>query len=236
MAGRRDLFLRNRTMPGVVFDAIDTDGFQLSSSLDRDLTYSSSGGRSCITLRLDMAKQFNGIFREWLKFKSPDDRRTTIIWGRCIVHLSNPKFSGNVIHTSKVLRINRRKTFSIVETRNSHYVVLGPELKIPTGETTHPRDFVLAHRPEAPSPDQDGLLNAAINADPGCVKCGGTGVYSVNPDRTAICDRCCKHNVGWWQLEGGYGPDNGRWACKAGCGTIVDRPPAELEFLPRTTS
>src|SRR3546814_13952665 len=47
-------------------------------------------------------------------------------------------------------------------------------------------------------------------------------------------DLCCKHNRGWWQLEGAYGKDNGRWACKAGCGLILDTPPLELEFLPRT--
>ena len=35
------------------------------------------------------------------------------------------------------------------------------------------------------------------------------------------------------QAQTAYGPDNGRWACKAGCGIIVDSPPLELEFLPR---
>lgn len=34
-------------------------------------------------------------------------------------------------------------------------------------------------------------------------------------------------------LKGGYWPDNGRWACKAGYGFMVDRPPPVLQFLPR---
>lgn len=178
-----------------------------------------------------MAKQFNGIFREWLKFKSPDDPRTPLIWGYCLVHLSKPQFSGNVIHTSKILRISKRTTFSIVETRNSYYALLGPELKMPPGPSVNPMEYVWAHRDTSRS--GDSLINAAVNANPGCPKCGGAGVYAFGYNDMALCDLCCKHNVGWWQLEGNYGRDNGRWACKAGCGLIVDKPPTELKFLPR---
>ena len=180
-----------------------------------------------------MAKQFNGIFREWVKVKWPDDRRSAVIWGHCLVHLSNPKFSGNVLHTSRISRIARHGTFSIVETRNNHYVLLGPELKWPAADFADPRDYLLAHVDKSRRPDSS--INAAMNADPDCMKCSGTGIYDVDADHTAVCDLCCKHNVGWWRLEGFYGSDNGRWACKAGCGLIVDKPPSELRFLPRAS-
>jgi len=178
-----------------------------------------------------MAKQLNGIFREWLKFKMPDDPRASMIWGHCVVHLSNPKFSGNVIHTSKISKITQQETFSIAETRNSYYVMLGPELTQPADPTATPSVYVSAHMADAGRPDS--LINATMNADPACKKCHGTGLYDYDDGHTAICSLCCKHNVGWWQLEGCYGEDNGRWACKAGCGLIVDKPPTETQFLPR---
>ena len=178
-----------------------------------------------------MAKQPGAVFREWVKVKSPGDRRVSIIWGYCIVHLGEPKFSGNVIHTSIILRTARRSAFSIVETRNSFHILLGPELHIPGGKCADPMDFVATHRDT--SRTTDSHANAAVNADPACTKCYGTGSFVCAENRMRICDACCKHNMGWWQLEGYYGPDNGKWACKAGCGWVVKAPPPTLEFLPR---
>jgi hypothetical protein len=178
-----------------------------------------------------MAKQLNGIFRAWMKVKQPDENAPPIIWGHCVVHLSHPEFSGNVLHTSGVLEITEHKNFLLAETRNNYYALLGPELFMPADSGMEPAAYVKLHG-GAPI-KTDAYASAAMNADRDCPKCLGTGIYQYDERHAAICDRCCKHNQGWWQLEGGYGPDNGRWACKAGCGAIVDVPPLALEFLPR---
>src|SRR5882672_11182610 len=109
-----------------------------------------------------MAKQPGAVFREWMKFKSPDDKRVSIIWGYCVVHLGEPKFSGNVIHTSKISRITRREAFSIVETRNSFHILLGPELPTPAGTCLNPMEYVSAHRDSTRR--TDSFSNASINA------------------------------------------------------------------------
>lgn len=181
-----------------------------------------------------MAKQPGAVFREWMKFKSPDDKRVSIIWGYCVVHLGEPKFSGNVIHTSKISKITRRDAFSIVETRNSFHILLGPELPAPAGTHIDPMEYVAAHRDSTRR--TDSFSNASINAKPDCPKCHGTGSYDHGDNRLRICDSCCKHNMGWWLLEGYYGANNGKWACKAGCGLIIDKPPRVLEFLPRANT
>lgn len=154
-----------------------------------------------------------------------------VIWGDCIVHLSQPQFSGNILHTSGIIEVVEHGSFGIAETRNNYYVLLGPEIQMPPGDID-PAAVVLEHRSVAPRPD--AYASAAMNADPGCAKCGGSGVHQYGEGKLCICGRCCKHNQGWWQLEGGYGADNGRWACKVGCGEILDEPPMALEFLPRT--
>jgi len=56
-----------------------------------------------------------------------------------------------------------------------------------------------------------------------CPKCGGTGWYSYDHNHTAVCNKCCKHDKGWWELTSGYagymdGEDNA--CCSAGCGTM----------------
>jgi hypothetical protein len=178
-----------------------------------------------------MVKQLNGIFREWMKVKQPDEKAPPIIWGHCVVHLSHPEFSGNVLHTSGVLDITPYKTFLIAETRNNYYALLGPELVMPADAKVDPQTYVTQQR--GPARKTDAYASAAMNADPDCPKCHGTGIYAYDERHTAICNACCKHNQGWWKLEGAYGADNGRWACKAGCGVIRDTPPPELEFLPR---
>ena len=178
-----------------------------------------------------MVKQLNGIFREWMRVKQADENAPPIIWGYCIVHLSHPEFCGNVLHTSGVLSIAGHKTLLIAETRNNYYALLGPELLMPADCKVDPETYVREQR--APARQNDVYVNAAMNADRDCPTCQGAGVYRVNDRAMAICDLCCKHNQGWWQLEGAYGSDNGRWACKLGCGKIVDKPPPVLEFLPR---
>src|SRR3546814_6571365 len=75
-----------------------------------------------------MAKQFNGVFRAWMKVRQADPKAPPLIWGQCVVHLSNPEFSGNVLHTSGVLEIAEHKAIKIAETRNNFYALLGPEL------------------------------------------------------------------------------------------------------------
>ena len=177
-----------------------------------------------------MAKQLNGIFREWMRVRQADENAPPIIWGHCVVHLSHPEFCGNVLHTSSVLAIDGYRTFLIAETRNNYYALLGPELVMPA-DCDDPEAYVKQQRGETRKTDV--YASAAMNADPDCAICHGAGVYRYSDQAMAICDLCCKHNQGWWQLEGAYGADNGRWACKVGCGTIVDAPPPVLEFLPR---
>jgi hypothetical protein len=179
-----------------------------------------------------MAKQLNGIFRAWMSVKQADETAPPIIWGHCIVHLSHPQFSGNVLHTSAVLDITAHKSFKIAETRNNFYALIGPELFMPAGAKIDPMTYVTQERGQTHT--NDTFVSAAVNAEPNCPKCNGTGVYRRDDRHIAICDLCCKHNQGWWQLEGAYGADNGKWACKAGCGVIIEAPPPELEFLPRS--
>jgi hypothetical protein len=178
-----------------------------------------------------MAKELNGIFREWMRVKQADESAPPIIWGHCIVHLSHPEFCGNVLHTAGVLSIVEHETFLIAETRNHYYALLGPELVMPADSQVDPMTYVTQRRGQ--SRKLDAYASAAMNADHDCPICHGTGVYRYSGRNMAICDSCCKHNQGWWQLEGAYGPNNGRWACKVGCGTILDTPPPVLEFLPR---
>jgi hypothetical protein len=180
-----------------------------------------------------MTKKFNGIFRAWMRHQTVD-HRPPIIWGHCIVHLSNPEFSGNVLHTSRILEITEHAGFKIAETRNNFYALLGPELSLPTNAPKDPMTFIMEHVDRVDP--LDPYRSAAMNAEHDCPKCSGSGVYRFRSDRLAICDRCCKHNQGWWLLEEAYGADNGRWACRAGCGVLVDAPPMALEFLPRAYS
>ncbi|ARR55181.1 hypothetical protein HY78_17890 [Rhizorhabdus wittichii DC-6] len=178
-----------------------------------------------------MAKLFNGIFRHWMKVRQPDPEAPPVIWGHCVVHLSHPEFSGNVLHTSGVLDISMHKAVRIAETRNNYYALLGPELVMPANGDVDPRSYLERRRKGRAQTDEHA--SAAVTAHPDCPKCLGTGTYRYGERRLAICDLCCRHNRGWWQLEGAYGADNGRWACKAGCGLVLDTPPSELEFLPR---
>ncbi len=46
------------------------------------------------------------------------------------------------------------------------------------------------------------------------------------------CEVCCTHSDGWWKLEKHYGSDNGKYACKKGCGTIVNTAPKSKKTDP----
>ncbi len=56
-----------------------------------------------------------------------------------------------------------------------------------------------------------------------CKKCNGTGSYMYDHNHSQVCDACCPHDQGWWELSECYvgyveGLDN--FCCKAGCGTM----------------
>ena len=181
-----------------------------------------------------MVKKLNGLFRAWMKISQADESAPPIIWGRCIVHLGNPLFSGRILHTAGLIEITNHKHITIVETRNNYYALLGPEVTAPPGCEIDPIAFI-EQQPDLIQ-ETDIFATAAMNAERNCAKCSGRGVYPRNERSLAICDVCCKHNQGWWLLEGSYGTNNGRWACKVGCGMIIDCPAPELEFLPRSAT
>ena len=56
-----------------------------------------------------------------------------------------------------------------------------------------------------------------------CKKCNDTKLYAYDENHVTICDACCAHSEGCWKLEKHYGKNNGRYACKTGCGTIIDK-------------
>lgn len=64
--------------------------------------------------------------------------------------------------------------------------------------------------------------------DKPCWKCSGKGSYvytTYGTPHSKPCEYCCKHDQGWWLLQEHYGPNNGKWCCKAGCGEIRDTIP-----------
>lgn len=67
--------------------------------------------------------------------------------------------------------------------------------------------------------------HAAANANPSCLKCRGTGQYMYDHNHGTICDVCCKHDLGYWQLQEHYGIRNGKWCCRAGCGHLLGENP-----------
>lgn len=64
-----------------------------------------------------------------------------------------------------------------------------------------------------------------------CRECHGTGQRINDEHHISPCGECCTHPNGWWKLEKHYGNDNGKYACKRGCGTVVDTPPDNEEYL-----
>ena len=53
-----------------------------------------------------------------------------------------------------------------------------------------------------------------------CEKCNDTGWFQYDHNHSTVCDRCCKHDKGWWLLTAAYG-NAGKWCCGAGCGKIL---------------
>jgi len=64
-----------------------------------------------------------------------------------------------------------------------------------------------------------------------CEKCHGQGRYMYDDMHIKPCEACCTHPDGWWKMENRYGDDNGKYACKRGCGTIRDSAPEERETV-----
>lgn len=61
---------------------------------------------------------------------------------------------------------------------------------------------------------------------PPCPRCKGTGWYMYDHNHSVVCDRCCKHDKGWWKLPmEGYGNHGGKWCCKGGCGAVMEKRP-----------
>ena len=63
--------------------------------------------------------------------------------------------------------------------------------------------------------------DAKRTADPDCPQCQGKGTYMYDHNHGTICDLCCQHGKGWWQLTGLWGKNNGKWCCKSGCGKMI---------------
>lgn len=56
-----------------------------------------------------------------------------------------------------------------------------------------------------------------------CHKCQGTGSYAYDHNHSKMCEYCCEHAEGWWELTEHYahyeeGKNNN--CCKAGCGQM----------------
>src|SRR5687768_17580654 len=109
-----------------------------------------------------MAKQLNGIFRTWMRVQHAYYGALPVIWGDCIVHLSHPEFSGNILHTSGIIEIIEHESFKLAETRNNYYALLGPELQMPPGDNIDPAAVVLEHRRRGLR--LDAYASAAMNA------------------------------------------------------------------------
>jgi hypothetical protein len=77
----------------------------------------------------------------------------------------------------------------------------------------------------------DSFAAARLTAAPGCPKCHGKGVYMYDHNHSTICNLCCPHDKGYWQLLEHYGADNGKWCCRAGCGKMIEPDDNVLEGL-----
>lgn len=56
-----------------------------------------------------------------------------------------------------------------------------------------------------------------------CHKCNGLGYYMYDSNHSKICEYCCKHDQGWWELSechAGYIEGSDNRCCKIGCGMI----------------
>lgn len=74
----------------------------------------------------------------------------------------------------------------------------------------------------------DNFQHAQSNANKDCPKCKGKGAYMYDHNHGKICELCCRHNRGWFQLTKGHGDKAGLWCCKAGCGHVVETKPEDI--------
>ena len=69
-----------------------------------------------------------------------------------------------------------------------------------------------------------------------CSKCKGKGYYiytTIGTPHGKLCEVCCKHKEGFWELKEHYGEDNGKLCCITGCGFTKQKPPTnELTTTP----
>jgi hypothetical protein len=59
-----------------------------------------------------------------------------------------------------------------------------------------------------------------------CTACNDTRWIRYDDWHKRRCDACCLHPSGVWELVEAYGEDNGKFCCKAGCGTTWESPNA----------
>ena len=76
---------------------------------------------------------------------------------------------------------------------------------------------------------------AKANARPDCPKCNGAGTYMYDHNHGKICELCCQHDQGWWQLTELHSHP-GKWCCKGGCGYISPTDPPEADKWRHTYS
>jgi len=61
-----------------------------------------------------------------------------------------------------------------------------------------------------------------LGASP-CSLCGGAGHYMYDENHGKICERCCTHDQGWWELtehHAGFVEGEDNRCCRAGCGML----------------
>ena len=56
-----------------------------------------------------------------------------------------------------------------------------------------------------------------------CKKCNDTGFYMYDETHSKVCEVCCPHNCGFWELKEHYGNDNSKLCCSLGCGFVKDK-------------
>lgn len=61
--------------------------------------------------------------------------------------------------------------------------------------------------------------------DPDCKRCGGTGWRAYDKYHAKVCEFCCPHDQGWWELThqfDGYREGMVTLCCRRGCGETRD--------------
>ncbi len=56
-----------------------------------------------------------------------------------------------------------------------------------------------------------------------CKKCNGEGSYMYSHNHGKICEYCCTHDKGWWELTedfSGYEEGGNNNCCRKGCGMM----------------